>query len=61
MNSIGLNYFRTKNQNPSAKNHDIVRDRVIITAREKGYVDVADEMRTGLVTELIRPTMPRKT
>ena len=60
VNAIGLNFFRTKNQNPSAKNHDFVRDRVIITAREKGYVDVADEMRTGQVTILLRPTMPRK-
>ena len=60
VNAIGLNYFRTKNQNPSAKNYETVRDRVIITVREKGYVDVADEMRTGVTTELTRPTMPRK-
>ena len=60
VNAIGLNYFRTKNQNPGAKNHETVRDRVIITVREKEYVDVADEMRTGVATVLTRPTMPRK-
>ena len=60
VNAIGLNYFRTKHQNPSAKNHDTVRDRVIITVREKGYVDVADEMRAGIATVLTRPTITRK-
>jgi hypothetical protein len=61
ISALGQNYFRTKNQNPSAKNHVVVADRVIIGVREKGFVDVADLMRTGIEPALNPPTMPRKT